>query len=437
MSFLDTLRARIGNDAYWRLEREAEKEVALAKQMPLRDQYGQESYYAQRFLLGELLDVCDNFEKLGLRILPTDIVTILFRCKLLFAANSEDEYAHRVGGLFPHLAGSSLFVKWSERTEGVDAVIDRHFARLETEFRERTLVVHMDTFNAINGNNTVQQFFDQLFAKLAVPFISFFEDADLIEKQKRLDPGLRTYDSLTAKRFFSAPSIGFTASGSREYCFWYSSMWLRTFLNCLRIASYIYPGQRHFGREVQMCAPSYPVFLGERTYGMYKWDEDKNESWAKIPDGCLFLSFGYRGLSKMWLDKRVFPKIENFLLDHRAIFSGFTNPWNARSISDIAPTLDILSSATQIPDLGAKILLVYCCLEHLFVPTSAYTENKRYIVGGMNALRPQLLSWFDDLYKLRCAYAHKGFVLRDNETMALVADSMKNVMALLVAKLSV
>ena len=55
----------------------------------------------------------------------------------------------------------------------------------------------------------------------------------------------------------------------------------------------------------------------------------------------------------------------------------------------------------------------------------------------MNALAPQLLSWFDRLYDLRCDYAHKGFVLRDDGTMALIMDSMKNVMALLVAKLSV
>jgi hypothetical protein len=186
-----------------------------------------------------------------------------------------------------------------------------------------------------------------------------------------------------------------------------------------------------------MRAPTYPVFLGDHSVGALKWDEDKRESWAKIPDGCLFLSFGYRGLADMCLDLRTFSKVEQFMYDHRAIFSCLKNPWNARSIRDVAPALDILSSATQIPDLGAKILLVYCCLEHLFVPRHAFTENKKYIVGGMNALGPQLLPWFDRLYNLRCAYAHKGFVLKDQETMGLVADSMKNVMTLLVAKLSV
>lgn len=215
-------------------------------------------------------------------------------------------------------------------------------------------------------------------------------------------------------------------------------MWLRTLLNLLRIAGYVNPGQIDFGFDgVKMRAPTFPVFLGTCTVGIFEWKEDTKKSWEKIPDGCLFQSFGYRGLSNMWLDKRSFPGIEKFVLDHKRILECLRNPWNTRSIEDVAPALDILSSATQIPDLGAKILLVYCCLEHLFVPKKTYTENKKYIVGGMNALGPHLLPWFGSLYDLCCAYAHKGFVLRNEETMALVRDSMKNVMALLVAKLSV
>jgi hypothetical protein len=98
---------------------------------------------------------------------------------------------------------------------------------------------------------------------------------------------------------------------------------------------------------------------------------------------------------------------------------------------------DILSSATQIPDLGAKILQIYCCLEHLFVPENTGAENKKYMIGGLKALKPQLSPWFDRLYLQRCEYAHQGFVLRTNETLGLITESMNNVMSLLVAKLSV
>ena len=139
----------------------------------------------------------------------------------------------------------------------------------------------------------------------------------------------------------------------------------------------------------------------------------------------------------MWLDLRNFSKIKKFMLDHRAIFDHLKNPWNATNTGDVAPTLDILSSATQIPDLGAKILLIYCCLEHLFVPEQAGAENKKYIIGGLKALKPKLAPWFDSLYLQRCEYAHKGFVLRTDATWMLISDSMSNVMSLLAAKLSV
>jgi len=125
------------------------------------------------------------------------------------------------------------------------------------------------------------------------------------------------------------------------------------------------------------------------------------------------------------------------MLDHKCIFENMKNPWSDRNTRDVAPILDILSSATQIPDLGAKILLIYCCLEHLFVEADKEGENKKYIIGGLNALRPQFIPWFRDLYHQRCEYAHKGFVLRTDKTLMLITDSMKNVMTLLTAKLSV
>jgi hypothetical protein len=139
----------------------------------------------------------------------------------------------------------------------------------------------------------------------------------------------------------------------------------------------------------------------------------------------------------MWLDLRNRPAIKQFMVDHKCIFAHLTNPWSDKSSRDVAPVLDILSSATQIPDLGAKLLLIYCCLEHLFVPPQAGAENSQYIIGGLNALKPGLTKWFKELYDQRCEYAHKGFVLRTDKTLALIRDSMKNVMTLLAAKLSV
>jgi len=437
MAFLDTVRNKIGSEHWAELERVAEKEVARAMGMPLLDADKKENFYQQSLLLGELLGECDLFERAGLRILPTDVVNILFKCKLLRATNGEREYFQRSGGhsLFKT---SGPLPSWSERSEPLDVLIDRYFNSLEKEIVERTLLTRVSSFSSVSSDSDPQGFFQRLFSALALPFVSFFDDDyHLVEKHKRFEPRLLSYDPAAATRFFTAPSLGYKASGSRVYCFWHASILLRTFLNLLRIASYVYPGQRDFGRDVNMCAPTFPVFLGEHATGALQWQEDAKESWAKIPDGCLFLSFGYRGLSNMWLDLRTFPRLEKFICNHKVILNSLKNPWNPKNIMDIAPILDILSSATQIPDLGAKVLLIYCCLEHLFVPVNAYTENKKYIIGGMNALSPELLPWFNNLYNLRCSYAHKGFVLRDDQTMILIAESMKNVMKLLVGKLSV
>jgi len=45
MSYLETIKSKIGEQAYLRLKEAAEIEVALAKQMPLADEFGQKNYY--------------------------------------------------------------------------------------------------------------------------------------------------------------------------------------------------------------------------------------------------------------------------------------------------------------------------------------------------------------------------------------------------------
>jgi|HubBroStandDraft_4_1064222.scaffolds.fasta_scaffold86722_1 hypothetical protein len=437
MSFLDTIKAKVGAETYRHIENVADKEVALAMEMPLRDQYHQEKYYQPRVLLGELLSDFELFERVGLKIAPFDVVDILFKCKLLRASQTQHEFGQRCGGLFPILVDPALVVRWEEKAEGLDAVVDRHITQLEAAIKERVLLAPISSFTGLKGDAQPRAFFENLFVDAGPPFECFFEDDQLIEKHRLLEPGLPSYGAKQAEEFFSAPSLGFRSTGSRNYCFWYSTAWLRTFLNLLRIGAYIYPGQIEFGMsDIKMMPPTFPVFLGEHAGEALRWDEDKRESWAKIPDGCLFRSFGYRGLAKSWFDRRTFPGLVKFFQSHKRILECLKNPWNSRSIRDVAPALDILSSATQIPDVGAKILLIYCCLEHLFVPKKAKTENTKYIVGAMNALAPDLLTWFDNLYDLRCDYAHKGFVLRDDRTLGLVMDSVKNAMALLLAKLS-
>src|SRR5437667_388147 len=89
MSYLDTIKTQIGQDRFERLEKEAEKELSLALNMPLKNQYGDKQYYRKRVLIGELFDDCQFFDEKGLGILPIDLVDAMFRGKLLFASHDE------------------------------------------------------------------------------------------------------------------------------------------------------------------------------------------------------------------------------------------------------------------------------------------------------------------------------------------------------------
>lgn len=436
MSFRDTIKARIGAECYTRLENEAQKEVDLAMQMALKDKYTENQYHSPRLLLRELQAESERFQKTGLKILPVEIVWVLFRCKLLHAAPNEREFQQRKGryGLFENRAG---LPQWADRELSLDNVEDRYVSGLQTDIRERMLLTPMNSLNPHpQGVGQQQEFLEDLFHTLDLPFVSFLE-SNLIEKHKQYEPGLRTYTLETAKDFFSAPSLGYRIVGTSKYCFWCGTVWLRTFLNVLRVGGFIHPGQIGFSvKPKEMIPPTYPVFLGMHATGCYQWEEDTKEPWKKLPDGNLFRSWGFRGLSNMWLDRRNCKEIKQFMLDHKCIFEQLGNPWSDRSTKEVAPILDILSSATQVPDLGAKLLLIYCCLEHLFVPPEARREKSKYIIGGLNALKPGLRKWFDGLYEHRNQYAHKGFVLRNEKTLAMIKDSVKNVMTLLVAKLS-
>ncbi len=416
------------------LERVADTEASLAKLMPPVDKWGKEQYYHQRFLLPLIQKECEYFVDKGLKISPADVTNILFRCKMAFEFSDEKEYHKRVGG-GSYVDESQFVVPWRDKTKGYQAIIEEYFERLKGFVQSQTLVTTVSYFDTPFGD--VQAFFDGLFAKLSLPFVCFLKASQLVAKHQQYQPHLRQYNKKEAKNFFHSPSIGFATEGSMTYAYWYASAWLRTFFNMLRIASFIYRPQMDFGQsDVRLEAPTSPVLLNSGYLGVFSWDEDKREPWLKTPDGCLFLSYGYRGLAKMYIDDRTFGGIEKFFLENQKILDSLKNPWTERSVNDIQPTLDILSSATQIPDLGAKILLMYCSLEHLFVPKNVNSDNKKYIVGGIHALKPELLPWFNDLYKLRCAYAHKGFILKDDKTLSLVFKSMENVIALLLVKIS-
>jgi hypothetical protein len=433
---MSAIREQIGEESYLHLEAEANKEVGLAMQMDLVDQYGTEKYYRMRSLLTPLLKEFEYFQTKALLVSPLDIIRILFMTRLLYAVQNQKEYGQRVGGGM--FEDPPFRFRWEERNQPIEVVIETHLQQLERSVIERTLVEEIQDFNMDAKNmGSPSAFFDELFVKLGEPFEAFLDEDALMEKYKKHEPTASEHTREMAMRYFVAPSVSFTAVGSWSYVYFHASAYLRTLLNMLRIAGFLHRGQIDFGMwGVQMKAPSSPFFREPGAMGGgYYWEQDTKGPWEKIPDGCLFLSFGYRGLTKIFLDNRTFAGMEKFFLENKIIFEKLVNPWTPTCVNDIAPTLDILSSATQIQDLGAKILQVYCCLEHLFVPKTVRKDNVKYIIGAINALRPDLIPWFNRLYQLRCDYAHKGFVQRDDKTLALVFESVANTSALLTAKL--
>lgn len=430
----ETIEEKIGKEVYSRLDKVADNEVSLSLKMSLIDEYQNKSYYRQRYLVEDLLNEYRLFEDLGLKFTPFDVVNILFRCKMFFAVDDQEEYSQRVGG-GSYVDDSKFIVNWQNKSKDLDIVIDEYFKRMDDFINSKTLIIQINNFHPNNAE--IQSFFDTLFRELGFSFVCFINDKLLKKQHQKIEPGLRKYSIKSARQFFGYPSIGFTTIGTEDYAIWYCMSWLRALLNMIRIAGFIFPAQIDFcADKTEISAPLSPVFLGDHSTGCFCWDEDTKNPWERIPDGGLLLSFGYKGISKIWLDKRVFSRIGNFLLKNKYIFDCIKNPWEHRSLYDVAPSLDILSTATQVQDLGAKILLIYCCLEHLFVPVDVRSDNKKYIVGGINALKPELLPWFNQLYELRCSYAHKGYVLKSDKVRGLVFESMNNTVSLLGAKLS-
>ncbi len=436
MSYLDTIKNQIGQDRFERLEKEADRELSLALKTPLKNQYGEKQYYRKRVLLGDLFLDCHFFDEKGLGILPTDLVDAIFRAKLLFASQDENSFLQRSG------EGAYALGIWSRKPAKLEEALEYFFEWIKDSIKERTLLTQISSFKAPSGGGSeedyqaVENFFEQLFQKLGTPSVAFVDQEALMEKYKQMQPGLLNYTKEHCQQYFYAPSIGFRVSGSESYCYLYAAAWLKTFLQLLRIAGFLHTPQIDSHTDISFLPPKGSVWLGSRAEAAYSWTEGAFEPWRKSPDGNLCLSFGYRRLSNMWLDKRTFRRMENLILDNRKILESMKRPWKEQTLRDVIPTHDLLNTLTQLPDEGGKLLLLYCCLEHLFVPPGFTRDNKKYIIGGMNALRPDLLKWFDELYKRRCAYAHKGFLVPGEQTRGLMVESVKNVLALIMAKVA-
>lgn len=437
MSLYQEVKKLVGESIFGQLEKEANIEVGLAKQKPLKDFNGKESFYRPRFVFPSLLEANFIFQENELTLSPFDIVPILFQAKLLKLANTEDEYRQRIGGytMYSITPDCVAPIKWHEKNTDYEILVDKYIGEIDKSQKTRTLFTKVRSFHFETEKQ--QSYFDELFQALQLPFSCYLHPSALVEQQKKLEKGLQEYNEHTARIYFSTPSIGYTTFGTLPYSYWHSSSWLKTLLHLVRVAAFIHPNQMDHDRSrIEVMPPQEPSFLGSNLEGPFCWHDDKKQLWERAPDGDLFQSFGYRAVSKMYLNERNFPQVKEFVFEHKIFFDRLSNPWSKQVLDEIMPILDLLTRVTQSQDLGEKILLLYCCLEHLFIPKGEDKNNDVYIKGGINTLLPELLPWFkNDLYKKRCDYAHKGYVISDEGTLCFIQNSVKNVMKLLLSKL--
>ncbi len=407
MTFLQSIIDTVGLETYKKLEKESDNEVALSLKMPLKNQDNKDNYYSQRDLRPILLNECEMFENKGLKISPIEVVNILFKCKTLFAVKDWMEYTSRVWDI-SQVDEFRFAVPRNMKKEWIEKIVNIYLEKLSTYQYDRIFVTEINSYNW--NNKDITEFLEYTIQQLSLPY-TVHEKDDMLY-------------------------VWYKVFWSEIYVRKFASIQLRVFLSILKIAWFIHPWQIEFRNTwVEIMAPKAPVFWGTWITWWYCRDEDMREPRDRVPDWCLWRSFWYRGISKIWLDQRNKDKISSFYKKHRNIIDAFSNPWSDECIKDISPVLEILSSSTQVPDVGAKILLIYCCLEHLFVPKGMNKNQKNYIVGGIKAINSDLLDWFDKLYNLRCSYAHKWFIKRDKQYLSILTVSFENIMDLLNVKI--
>src|SRR6267378_6774386 len=132
MSARDNIVVKAGPEGYAHIEKKAQIEAACALRMPLKDQYGTDQYYSPQTLLKEFAAESEQFERFGLKILPVDVVYVLFRCKLLYATKDEKEFQQRSGR--PSIFGKrEILPHWGDRSLKMGALEDKYLGGLEAD----------------------------------------------------------------------------------------------------------------------------------------------------------------------------------------------------------------------------------------------------------------------------------------------------------------
>lgn len=166
MSFMEKIKEILSPETWVLLEKQAGNMVSESLKMSLVEDY-RDNYYRQneKDIFKILLSHSEEFERVGLKISPQDIVSILFRSQILFATTTVREFEQRSGGYFPRTYLAPI--SFAKKSKGIDVLRQECFNELETFIEERILLSTITCFHPQEGN---EESFNNLFKKLNIPF---------------------------------------------------------------------------------------------------------------------------------------------------------------------------------------------------------------------------------------------------------------------------
>lgn len=142
---MPTIKEQLGEELYTHIEAEAEKEVALAMEFAIIDQWRQDRYYYRRSLLSLFLKEFQIFQDKGFKFTPADIFDILFEAKLQRPCQTEQEYIQRKGG-GSFMDEHPFIFSWDERSQPINEVIEEYLEQISSTIIERSLSFRNYTF---------------------------------------------------------------------------------------------------------------------------------------------------------------------------------------------------------------------------------------------------------------------------------------------------
>lgn len=447
MNNVAILRSKVKKSIWLRLEALANKEVGKARFADVRidPSYSRSKYHSIAYMFPDTVGMYAYFYGKQLKVTPWDVFNVLFRCKLAQIVGSPDEFDVRSGGGSLFSDGCSFAPTVADMKKPYDTYLIERLETLQVSADsgdDKAVIVPVWNFDCFTRD--IDNFADEM-EKRFPGFLFLFTNARLVKLQKHLDRGMPKahYNVKEARRLLLDLSgkvfgIAYVGQGTDDYVTRYGMVTLKVICDLFRIFGFIYPYQRDSGgdREFKYEAPIGHSFITarQRSHGCFLWHEEKKPLVDRSPDGNLHISFGFRSIAKLHIDNRTYASFLAMFDESKSLTDlALYQPYSEKFTGEVLPVLHLLSTASQAQDWGTKILLIMCCLEHMY--TIGRFEGIQNIIDRMKPSTPKLTAWAEELYRLRCDYAHNGYLSGQTDLHAFVADSMKNCLELLRAKL--